>query len=106
MCSTMDTFSLTVVRRGNRFVAKSTSPVLTALGSTSEKAAENARRMAIELLAPDSRPATMIVRITQPGLSTITMQPLASVFTVDRVGEKVGWRYTASVASPDRVVGN
>jgi hypothetical protein len=50
LCSTMNSLCLTVVPRGTRFVAKSASPALTALGSTTEEAAENARLMALKLL--------------------------------------------------------
>ena len=102
--STMDSLCLTVVPYGKRFVAKSTSPALTALGPSPEEATENARLMAIALFATGPRPTMLIARINQPGLCTIIMQPLEKAFTIGSMVEKVGWRYMASVPGPARKV--
>jgi hypothetical protein len=101
--STMDSFRLTVVPQGTRFVAKSTTPPLTALGSSPEKATETLRLMALAQLGSGQRPEMLIARINQPGLCTIVMQPIEKSFTAANL-EEVGWRYMASVAGPTREV--
>jgi hypothetical protein len=101
--STMDSFRLTVTPSGNRYVAKSTCPELTALGSSPEKATESLRIMAIALFAKETRPEMLIVRINQPDLCTIIMQPLEKPFTTEIVADDP-WRYMASVPGPVRKV--
>ncbi len=98
----MDSLQITVVPHGERFVAKSRSPVLTALGSTPQEATETARVMAIALLGSEPRPATLLARIDQPGLCTLVIQALEKPFTTASMVEKVGWRYMASVRGPIR----
>jgi hypothetical protein len=72
----MDTLRLDVSLRGKDYVAESHAPALSALGPSAEEAAENGRLMAIALFAQGTRPAMLIVCCTQPGLSTIVMQPI------------------------------
>jgi hypothetical protein len=102
-CSTMDTFRITVTPSGNQFVARSTSPALTALGSSPESATENLRVMALTQLGSNSRSPVLIARINQPGLCMIVMQPIEKKFD-DAAREEVGWRYKASVTAPAREV--
>jgi hypothetical protein len=87
----MDSLRLTVTptSNGNRFVAESTSPALTALGSSPERATESLRLMAIAHLGSGPRPTMLIARINQPRLCTIVMQALEKPFTSEIV-EDVG----------------
>ena len=96
----MDSLYLTVTSQGQRFVATSAAPRICSLGASPEEATESARLVAIAMFGSGVRPAMLIVRITQPGLSTIVMQPLEKPFTIGSMVEKVGWRYMASVPGP------
>jgi hypothetical protein len=99
----MDSLQLTVVAQGNRFVAKSECPALTALGPSPERAVESLRLMALAQLRSGPRATILIARINQPGLCMIVMQPIEKSFTAASM-EKVGWRYKASVTGPAREV--
>jgi hypothetical protein len=92
----MDPFRLVVTPRGKSFVAESREPAVTALGSSAVEAAENARLAALAFFAKRPRPTVLIVRLSEPGLSTIVMQPLREVFSVTRE-DTPNWRYIASV---------
>jgi hypothetical protein len=95
----MDTLRLDVTPRGKGYVAKSSCPELTALGSSPEDAAENARLMAIVLFATAPGPATLIVRLEEPGVCTIVMQPVEKPFSLAAASEKPEWRSMASVTN-------
>jgi hypothetical protein len=95
----MDPLRLDVVPRGKGYVAESRIPAITALGNSPEEAAENARLMAVAHFAKDPRPITMIVRISQPGLHTIVMQPVLETFSLDTSAVKPDWRYMATVTN-------
>jgi hypothetical protein len=95
----MDTLRLDVTPRGKGYVAESHRPELAALGSSPEDAVENARLMAIELFARAPRPTTLIVRLNEPGVCTIVMQPVEKPFSLAAHGDKPEWRYMASVTN-------
>ncbi len=97
----MDSLYLTVTSQGERFVATSAAPRICSLGASPEQATESARLVALAMFGGGPRPAMLIDRITQPGLSTLVMQPLEKPFTIGSIVQKVGWRYMASV--PGRV---
>ena len=97
----MEPLRLNVMPRGKGYVAESRNPELTAVGSSPEEAAENARRMALALLANTAGPRTLIVRINEPGLRSIIMQPLDKRVFLAVAGEDLDWRYTASVTNGD-----
>jgi hypothetical protein len=103
----MDPLRLVVTPRGKGYVAESQLPALTALGTSPEDAAENARLMAIAFFAKGPRPVTMIVRLSEPGINTIIMQPFLETFSLD-ASAKSDWRYMASVSSDDaaRIAGS
>jgi len=95
----MDTLRLDVTPRGKGYVAESRRPELTALGSSPEAAAENARLMAIALFATATRPTTLIVRLNEPEVCTIVMQPVEEPFSLAAPSERPDWRYIASVTN-------
>jgi hypothetical protein len=97
----MNPIRVIVTPRGNGYVAKSTEPEITALGSSAERAAENARLTATAMLEPQSRPSMLLVRINEPKQCTIVMQPIDKVFTMSTVDEAADLRYLASVAIGD-----
>jgi hypothetical protein len=97
----MDQLRLDVIQRGKGYVAESRAPEITAVGASPEEAAENARLMAMALFTKDQRPTTLLVRVCEPGLCTIIMQPLERAFSLAVVGEKPAWRYMASVSNVD-----
>jgi hypothetical protein len=101
----MDPFRIDVVQRGKSFVAVSQTPVLTGLGASAEEAVEAARRMALAYFARGPRPTTLIVRVKEPGVSTIVMQPLELTFSLAADAEQSEWRYKASVNIADRAPG-
>jgi len=96
----MEPFRLNVVPRGKGYVAESRDPQLTALGSSPEEAAENARLMALALYVNGARQSTLIVRTNGPALCTIVMQPIDKPVTPVADGEELEWRYMASVTNP------
>ncbi len=96
----MDSLHLIVAPHGERFVATSTEPRICSLGESPEEATEGARLVALAMFGSGVRPPMLIVRITQPGLSTLVMQPLEKPFTIESMVEKVDWRYMASVPGP------
>jgi hypothetical protein len=57
--------------------------------------------VALALFGTGSRPTTLIVRLDEPGMRTIIMQPLDEVFHVLAPATDSGWRYIASVSSSD-----
>jgi hypothetical protein len=97
----MDPLRLHVTPRGSSFVAESRHPALTAVGPSPADAAENARLVALALFGTGLRPTTLIVRLDQPGMRTIIMQPIDEVFQVLAPAADSGWRYIASVSSSD-----
>jgi hypothetical protein len=94
----MDPLRLVVMPRGKRFVAESHDPAVTALGSSAEEAAENARLAALARLEKGRLPKMLIVRLNEPGVCTIVMQPLQKAFSIT-TDDKPEWRYIASVTS-------
>jgi hypothetical protein len=84
-------------RTVNRFVAESTSPAFTALGSSPEEATETLRLIAIAKIGSGAKPDMLIARINEPGLCTIIMQPMGKAFTTECVQ---AWHYMASVPGP------
>jgi hypothetical protein len=95
----MDALYLVVTPRGKGYVAESRALEITALGSSKEEAAENARLTAIALLAKGTRPASLIVHFNEPGLHTILMQPTGERVSLAPLAEKPAWRYMASITS-------
>jgi hypothetical protein len=96
----MDQLRLLVTPRGKGYIAESRDPAVTALGSSAEEATENARRAALSLFSKGPRPTMLIVRLSEPGLRTIVMQPIDEPFSI--AGEdKPEWRYIASVTKDD-----
>jgi hypothetical protein len=94
----MDPLRLVVIPRGKGFVAESRDPAVTALGSSAEEATENARLAALALFEKGRRPDMLIVRLNEPGLCTIVMQPLQKTFSIT-ADDKPEWRYIASVTN-------
>jgi hypothetical protein len=92
----MEMLRLVVTPRGKGYVAVSRDPALTAVGSSAVEAAENARVTALALFAKASRPNKMLVRINQPGVCTIAMQPIEKPFSFEP-NDEPEWRYVASV---------
>jgi hypothetical protein len=94
----MDPLRLVVIPRGKGFAAESRDPAVTALGSSAEEATENARLAALALFAKGLRPNMLIVRLNEPGLCTIVMQPLEKAFSIT-ADTQPEWRYIASVTN-------
>jgi hypothetical protein len=95
----MDTLRLNVSPRGKGYVAQSTAPAVTALGSSPEEAVESARLMALALFAKGPQPKMLIVYLDEPRIRTIVMQPMDKAFTLAALAEPTGWRYMASVSN-------
>jgi hypothetical protein len=93
----MNPVRLAVVVRGKGYIAQSSEPEITALGNTAQDAAENGRQMAASVLGNDARRMTLLLRIDQPGVSTIVMQPLANPVSLDVMRSDRDWHYVASV---------
>jgi hypothetical protein len=91
----VDSLYLVVTPRGKGYVAESRALEITALGSSTEEAAENARLMAIALFAKGPRPSSLIVRFDEPGLHTILMQRIYERVSLAPLSEKPEWRYMA-----------
>jgi hypothetical protein len=97
----MDPLYLVVTPCGKGYVAESRVPDITALGASPQVAAENARLAVIAHLAMDARPFALILRVNEPGLRTIVMQPIDECISLTPIAEKSEWRYMASVKSRD-----
>jgi hypothetical protein len=95
-----DPLRIRVAPRGNGYVAESRSPEITALGSTPEEAAENARSMALALY-DDARPTTMLLRICEPGRETIVMQPANRVVAAICIAEELSLQSTTTTVRLD-----
>jgi hypothetical protein len=93
----MNPVRLAVIQRGKGYIAQSSEPEITALGKTPQDAAENARRMAASLLGKDARAMTLLLRVDEPGVSTIVMQPLGNPVSLDATRNERDWHYVASV---------
>jgi hypothetical protein len=88
-----------VVPLGKGYIAESSAPLITALGSSAEEAAERARLMAIEALqtyGSHSYPDTLIVRIDEPGRSAIAMQSMHAPFSLATEGKEFCSLYFAA----------
>ncbi|HZT11619.1 MAG TPA: hypothetical protein VFA29_02380 [Candidatus Baltobacteraceae bacterium] len=78
----MDLVRVHVTPLGLGYMAESRVPYITAMGTTAEEAAENARRQAVDMLrAGDSNNGMLIVRVSDAGRESIAMQSLLSRFT-------------------------
>jgi len=93
----MDLFRVDVTPRGKGYFAKSTHPQIGAVGASPVEAAENARLMARATFANKAGPAMLLVRIHEPGLETIVMQPIDEIVSLNSEEKKSSWRYSASV---------
>jgi hypothetical protein len=93
----MNPVRLAVVVRGKGYIAQSSEPEITALGKTAQDAAENARRMAESVLGKDAHRMTLLLRVDEPGVSTIVMQPLANPISLNVIRGDRDWHYVASV---------
>ncbi|HEY8314636.1 MAG TPA: hypothetical protein VIG51_10775 [Candidatus Baltobacteraceae bacterium] len=92
----MEPLRVRVTQLGTGYVAESYAPAITGLGSSPEEAAENARIKALavfDAFARESQPATLIVRIDEPGRSAIAMQPMEKRFSLDLAGKQAGSYY-------------
>lgn len=81
----MGPLRLTVTSREKGFVARNSEHTITAFGQTPAGAAENARTMAISVIAKPIRPTILLLRFDEPGTRTIVMQsvdrPVAAIVT-------------------------
>ncbi len=96
----MDPLRLEVAPCAKGYSAASHAPAVTALGHSAEEAAENGRLAAIVLYAKGARPEMLIVCSTEPGHSTIVMQPIDKPVSLAGVRDHMPWRYMASIISP------
>lgn len=96
-----------VVPLGRGYLAESDAPVVTAMGSSAEEAAENGRLMAMALFeayGAGSHPVTLIVRIDEPGRSGIAMQPMNRPFCLARAGKESGTCYFDSEGNASAIL--
>lgn len=78
----MDLVRVHVTPLGLGYRAESRIPDITAMGTTAEEAAENARCQAVQMLrAGESDNGMLIVRVSDAGRESIAMQSLLSRFT-------------------------
>jgi hypothetical protein len=77
-------FFLTVTPRQSGYVATSQRPEIIAMGSTDVVAAENALLAARVLLGRAKLPATIIIRVAEPGCSTVVVQAIDKPIRLDR----------------------
>ncbi len=87
----MGPFRVHVAPLGKGYIAESSAPLITALGSSAEEAAERARLMAIEALqtfGSQSYPDTLMVRIDEAGRCTIAMQSMHAPFSLATAGKE------------------
>ena len=91
----MDPLRIHVAQLGHGYIAESTDPVVTALGTTATEAAENARSMAILVLNAQGRstPTTLIVRIEEAERDAIAMQSINKIFSLDAAASDLGSYY-------------
>jgi hypothetical protein len=92
----VELFRMVAQRRGKRFVARSSTPDITALGLSAASAAENARLMAVAMLDRTDRPATLLLRIEGAGVSTLVMQPFDKPVSIDAEGTQRGRLHESS----------
>jgi hypothetical protein len=71
----MASLYLIVSVRGDGYVADCRVPMISALGSSAAEAAENARVEALLVFGKSDRPSSVIVRIDEPGYTTVVVQP-------------------------------
>lgn len=93
----MDLLRVDVVPRGNGYLAKCLNPEIAAVGASPSDAAENARQTAIAAVPKSDCPSMLLVRIQEPGRSTIIMQSMYAIVSLDNFGNETPWRYLASV---------
>ena len=91
----MEMLRLIVTPHGKGYLAVSREPNITALGSSPVEAAENGRLAALALVAKALRPTQLLVRVNEPGLCTIVMQPIDKPFSIAN-DDQPKWRYIAS----------
>jgi hypothetical protein len=95
----MGPFRLTVKQRGKRFVASSDAHDITSVAQTPADAAECARKMALAACGKEGRNAVLLLRVDEPGKSTIVLQPLDRPVALDGAAKaEASWRYIATVS--------
>jgi hypothetical protein len=95
----MNTVRLDVCPRGKGYVAQSTAPNVTALGSSPEEAVESARLIALTLVATGARPSMLLVYLEEPGIRTVIMQPMDKAFAFAVPADETRSRYMVSATS-------
>jgi hypothetical protein len=70
----MDSLRFVVAQRGQRYVARCDALKVWAIGATAERAAENARTMVLS--TENFGPRLLTLRIEEPGMTTLVIQPL------------------------------
>jgi hypothetical protein len=94
----MGPLRLTVTPREKGYVAKSSEQDITAFGKTAADAAENARKMAVAAIETEARPEVLLLRVDEPGLSTVIMQPLDRPVSLAATAVDVKRHYVATEA--------
>ena len=95
----MGPFRLSVTQRGNGYVAKSDEHDITSVAKSPVDAAENARKMALLALGKAARAAVLLLRVDEPGKSTIVLQPLDRPVSLAVDNVNASWRYIATISS-------
>jgi hypothetical protein len=95
----MASLYLTVRVRRDGYVADCRVPAIIAVGSSAAEAAENARVEAMSVFGKSDRPENVIVRVDEPGHTTIAVQPADEHISLPVVDDHSRRRYFRTVVS-------
>jgi hypothetical protein len=90
---------LTVGIRGGGYVAECRVPAVIVLGPSAAEVAENARLKAMSAFGKSDRPENVIVRVDEPGHTTIAVQPADEHISLPVVDDHSRRRYFRTVVS-------
>jgi hypothetical protein len=94
----MSPVRLAVVPRGQGYVAQSNELKISAVAATAVDAAESGRLMALAMLGKDACDAMLLLRVDEPDVSRIVMQPLSRTVSLDAETNDRDWHYVATMA--------
>jgi hypothetical protein len=81
-------FRLNISRRGEAHVAESEAGAVLGVAASAEAAAEKARLALLDALQPNSRPEMLLLRVQQPGIVIIVMQPFEKRVRLSRTSQE------------------